>query len=67
MDEIQKSGNGWLPYRMILFPLPAIIAIVVWMFIFFSSGLPYILGALGVIASGVIVYYFFKGRKKPLT
>ncbi|MCX6274438.1 MAG: amino acid permease [Bacteroidetes bacterium] len=52
-----------MPYKMILFPLPAIIAILVWMFIFFSSGLPYILGALGVIASGMVVYYFFNRRK----
>lgn len=52
-----------MPYKMILFPLPAIIAIVVWMFIFFSSGLPYILGALGVIVSGMVVYYFFRRRQ----
>ncbi len=51
-----------MPYKMILFPLPAIIAILVWMFIFFSSGLPYILGALGVIASGVVVFYLFKRK-----
>jgi amino acid transporter len=49
-----------LPYKMILFPVPALVAIAVWMFIFFSSGLPYILGALGVIASGMILYYFFR-------
>ena len=52
-----------MPYKMILFPLPAIIAILVWMFIFFSSGLPYILGALGVIASGMVVYYFFRRQQ----
>jgi len=51
-----------LPFKMILFPLPAIIAIIVWMFIFFSSGLPYIIGALGVIASGTIVYYLFSRK-----
>ncbi len=64
----KKNGNtavdfnprqNVLPYKMILFPLPALIAIAVWIFIFFSSGLPYILGALGVIASGMVVYYFF--------
>lgn len=51
-----------LPFKMILFPLPAFIAIIVWMFIFFSSGLPYIIGALGVIASGTIVYYLFSRK-----
>jgi len=57
-----ENETSRLPYKMILFPLPAVIAIVVWMFIFFSSGWPYILGALGVIASGVIIFYLFKGR-----
>jgi fructoselysine transporter len=56
----RNPSRGKLPYKMILFPLPAIIAIAVWMFIFFSSGLPYIIGALGVIVSGMIVYYLFK-------
>jgi len=59
----KERSTGTLPYKMILFPLPAIIAIIVWMFIFFSSGLSYILGALGVIASGVLVFYFFKRKK----
>lgn len=45
-----------LPYRMYLFPLPPIIGIVVWAFIFFSGELPFILGALAVIALGLVVY-----------
>jgi len=63
---LRKRKSESLPYKMILFPVPAVIAICVWMFIFFSSDWPYILGALGVIASGVVVFYLFRGRKKGL-
>lgn len=45
-----------LPYRMPIFPLPAIISILVWLFVFLSTGLKFILGALAVIAVGTIVF-----------
>lgn len=52
-----------LPFRMFLFPLPAILAIVFWIFIFFSADWPYILGSLGVIATGLIMYFIFRTNK----
>jgi fructoselysine transporter len=45
------------PYKMPLFPLPAILSIIIWLFIFFSSDWEYILGALGVIVSGIIAFF----------
>ena len=45
-----------LPFKMWLFPLPAVLGIIVWLFIFFSSGLTYILGAMGIILLGVLVF-----------
>lgn len=48
------------PFTMPLFPLPAIISIAVWMFIFFSNELRHQLFALAVIASGTIAYYMRK-------
>jgi fructoselysine transporter len=44
------------PYRMWLFPLPALISIGIWLFVFFSSGLLYIEGALGALLTGLIVF-----------
>lgn len=44
------------PYKMPLFPIPAIISIILWLFIFFSSDPWYILAALGVILSGSLLY-----------
>lgn len=51
-----KKDQIHLPYKMWLFPLPAIFGIVIWMFIFFSSGWEYILGALGIILLGIFVF-----------
>ena len=52
----QKRKKLNLPFKMWLYPLPALLGIIIWVFIFFSSDTPFILGALGVIALGTIVY-----------
>lgn len=45
------------PYKMKLYPLPAVIGIIIWLFIFCVSPIGYILGALGYILLGIIVYW----------
>ena len=45
------------PFRMPLFPLPAIISIIIWLFILFTSKLSFILGAFGIIVSGILLFY----------
>jgi fructoselysine transporter len=54
--RIQKPADD-RPYKMPLFPLPAIISILIWLFIFFSSEWQFILFALGIIATGVVLFY----------
>ncbi len=44
------------PFKMPLFPIPAAISIVLWLFIFFTSDPYYIKGALAVILTGTILY-----------
>lgn len=51
-----KMKEDKFPYRMLLYPIPAIVALVVWGYIFCYAELTFILGALGVIASGCILY-----------
>lgn len=48
------------PYKMPLFPLPAVLSIAIWMFIFFSNEMKYKLFALGIICSGIVAYYIRK-------
>ena len=45
------------PFRMPLFPVPAILSILIWMFIFFSSDAKFIIGALIIIGSGLVAYF----------
>ncbi len=44
------------PYRMWLYPLPPVIGIAVWLFIFYSAELKYIAGALAITALGAILF-----------
>ncbi len=56
----QKRGKGWLYYRMWFYPLPVIISILTWLFLFYSTGYVAWLGVLLIIA-GVISFYGFRG------
>jgi len=52
-----KKPNDARPYKMWLFPLPAVIGIIIWLFILFTSDWIYIAGAAGIIALGVLIYW----------
>lgn len=45
------------PFKMPLFPFPALISIVIWLFIFFSSPLFYIELAIGIILTGILLFF----------
>lgn len=44
------------PFRMPLFPIPAILSIIIWLFILFTSEWQYILFAIGIIVIGIILF-----------
>lgn len=50
------------PFTMPLFPVPAIISIIIWLFIFFTGELRFILFAIGIILSGMLLFVI-KSRK----
>lgn len=45
------------PFKMPLFPLPALISIIIWLFIFFSSPLFYIELAFVIIITGILMFF----------
>lgn len=45
------------PYKMWLFPLPAVIGIIIWLFILFTSPWIYIGAAAGIILAGIVIYF----------
>lgn len=52
----KRFGAKELPFKMWLFPLPVIISILVWLFLFFSTGWYALWGSL-IAAAGVVVYF----------
>jgi amino acid transporter len=53
---LHKRGDIVLPFRMKLYPLPSVLALVGWVFVFSTSGWRFV--ALGVVtlAMGVVAY-----------
>ncbi len=52
----RRQPNLRRPYRMWLYPLPSIIALVGWAYVYYSSGLLPIVLSLVWVAAGVIAY-----------
>jgi amino acid transporter len=54
-----------MPYKMPLFPLPAIISISIWLFILFSSDRLFLEYAFGIIAVGTVLFFVKERFVKP--
>ncbi len=52
----RKKRNHHFPWRMPLFPVPVVLAILIWIGIFYSTGILMMYG-LAVITAGVVVYF----------
>jgi amino acid transporter len=50
------------PFSMPLFPLPVIVALAGWIFIFVMSGWKYMVSALALVVVGVIAFRIFNAR-----
>lgn len=52
-----REPDASRPFKMPLFPLPALLSIAIWLFIFFNNELKYQLFAVGIITSGIIAFF----------
>ncbi len=52
-----RNGKEKLSYKMPLYPLPVILVIIMWLFIFYATGMAIIKTFLVVVGSGLIVYF----------
>ena len=56
-----------LPFRMWLYPLPCLLALLGWLYIFGTSGAGPILYGLGTLAAGLLAFILiFNPRLLPL-
>ena len=56
VTRLRRQGAPNPGFRMMLYPLPSVIALVGWIYIFAASGVVYILGGLATLAAGVAAY-----------
>lgn len=55
----KRNGTKNLPYKMPLYPLPVILAVLMWLFIFYSTGLKVINSFFLVFGSGLVIYFIY--------
>ena len=55
----KRNGVQHLPYKMPLYPLPVLLAICMWLFVFYATGLAVIQSFLLVFSSGAVVYFIY--------
>jgi len=52
----RRLGTAHLPFKMWLYPLPVVLSVGIWLFVWFSTGYAALLG-LFLMACGVVVYF----------
>ena len=55
----KRNGKKNLPFKMWLYPLPVIFSVLIWLFVFYSTGKIAWFGLLMALA-GVVVFYLTK-------
>ena len=60
----KKRPSSFFPFKMWLYPLPALIAIVMWLGLFFSTGTYFAVGGIVVMAIGAAMFLLRSYLKK---
>ena len=60
----ERAPERLLPYRMWLYPLPALLALAGWIFVFSTSDLRFILYGLGTLGLGVVFFLVWAWRTR---
>jgi len=61
---VKRRGMKSFSWKMPLYPLPALLAIIFWLFIFCSTGIKMMLSGIAVILIGAIVYFIIAKKKQ---
>jgi fructoselysine transporter len=60
----KRKGDDFFKWKMPLYPLPVILAIAIWFFIFYSTEIKMMLIAGGIIGAGIVAYLMKASYKK---
>ncbi len=59
----KRKGTRELPFKMPFYPFPVLLAIAMWLFVFYATGTVVIISFAVVLCSGLVVY-FVKAKMK---
>jgi len=54
---VKREGKQYFAWRMPLYPIPAVLAILIWLYIFISTGTAMMLGGITVTVLGTLAYF----------
>jgi fructoselysine transporter len=57
----KRKGTAGLPFKMWLYPLPVVLSIAIWLFVWYSTGFMALMGLL-LAGIGVVVFFLTRGR-----
>jgi amino acid transporter len=57
----RREGTAKLPFKMWLYPLPVVLSVAIWLFIWVTTG-KFALYGLALALTGVVVYFLTRGR-----
>ncbi|UOR05025.1 APC family permease [Hymenobacter aerilatus] len=60
----RRRGTEGLPFKMPLYPAPVVLAISIWLLIFWSTGLQFMVSGLLVIAAGVVAFLLWSRQQR---
>lgn len=60
----KRNGDNFFKWKMPLYPLPVLLAIAIWLFIFYSTEVRMMLIAAVIIAAGIVAYLIKASYKK---
>jgi amino acid transporter len=61
---VKRKGKAHFAWKMPLYPIPVILAIIIWGLVFISTGFNMIMGGLTVTALGIIAFLIKSNRNK---
>ncbi|MFI5173727.1 MAG: APC family permease [Terriglobia bacterium] len=62
---LRREPQSKATFRMAFYPLPSVVALLGWIYIFFTSGVPYVIGGLVTLVAGVFAYFIWSRSARP--
>lgn len=62
--HILRRSGATLPFRMWFYPLPSLIALFGWLFVFSTTRWEVLQASLGVLVAGIVVFFVWRGWRR---